>query len=1116
MLRAVHSDHVEHLLASLIEALPPVDPFSPTTIVVGSHVVERWLVRELALARGVAAGLELVTFDRFLEMTWTRGAPGLASIDRAQLASAIASVLADADAVRRIPAVESYLAAAPGAGDRAGPRRVQLAHRVAALCWTYAGTRPDWMHAILEGRVPAELQDDPAAAWQVALIHRALGPLGASSADRVLVPAPVLPWARRRRGLSLPPLRPVFVFGFSYLLRSQLDALTDLAATTDVTVFVTDPCEELWDDVSGRGSAADAETVTDPLPLVMWGKPVRDTLAALVERSGGDVEHRFSPIESTSALGRLLSDVRVRRVAGAAADAAPPSDTGVTVLSCPNSRRELEEIAAQARRCLDADPTLAANDIAVWIAGDADDYLAQGPAAFEAVGVPCHLIDAPIDDRGRVSEAILAILELPTSNMTRRDLLRVMTHPAVLASHPSVDVTDWVRWTDRLGIAHGADDAAHRHTYLEDHPGHFHWDQGVRRLALGAFMVGDRGDRGLARVAGREVVPEELRLDQQASGATYALLVRSLCEDARWLARLEAPLARWAEVFADLVGAYLGARDREGERDLERVRKMLAALARRDLDRRPLGFREAREHVRDLFAHARTDRGEPLAFGVLISPLRAMRSLPFRRTFIAGLDEARFPASDEGSALDLRRVARTGDVSPRDRDRAAFLETILGTRDHLYLSYVGVEPNSGHVLSPSPIVLELADALAPYLGRASSREALAQLTRRVPLHRFGGPAAEAARERWAVGVRERLRAHLTAGGHAIPDEVGMLTLLSDPAQVTLRAALGIVEAPPARTAVGTTRSLTISNLRGFLEYPVQAWAQSVLGLDELPDEEVVQRDDEPFVVDRLHRATLLRDVFTAHVRDATSSLEAIYDAATRDAQLRGQFPVGVFAEAARIVDLRVLHAWRAGLGPIAVDCATRIGFGRTTSPAARLYPALELPLRGERTARLTGQTELLLRDGSRFTSIILVNRDRVEKRSPYHLRGALDHVVLAAAGLALDGHAHRLIDANGATTEIAHGAWSQDDARAYLSALIEDLVDNPHGYILPFETLARGLAGTTKLSGRSDDDHALGFGPIDRADGLALPADVPALSRRRLLPLVERMLGTEHGIEVSQ
>ena len=1123
MLRAVHSNRVERLLAELLDALPAPDPFAPSTIIVGSHLIARWLTREIALARGICAGLELVTFDAFVEATWAGDAAGraagLGALDRRQLAAALGSVLADDGLVRNLAPVAAYLAAAPAPGDRAGPRRVQLAEHLAELAWSYALSRPDWMPALVAGQVPSELAGEPSARWQAALIGAALSRLRA-------VPTPMLPWLRRRAGLDAPSCAmPVAVFGLSFLARAQLEALTDLAATTDVTVYALDPCEELWDDVAGRRAA---DVTTDPLPLVLWGRPVRDTLSALVERTGGDLEARFAdpgPGDGATARDRLLADVRRRRAPSLTDAAEPARDAGVVVLACPNARREIEVIAAEARRRLDADPELRAHEIAVWIAGDAERYLAQAPSAFEAVGVPCHLIDAPIDDRGRIGEAVLAMLELPTSTMARRDLLRVMTHPAVLAGYPHVDADDWVRWTERLGIVHGSDGAAHAGTYLEDYPGQFHWDQGVRRLALGAFMVGERSQRGAARIASFEVAPEEVRPEQQASAATYALLVRSLCADAAWLAALEAPLATWAEVFASLVDDYLAPRDEDATRDLERVRTILAGIAHVDLDGRALGFREAREHAARRLAAARANRGEPLAAGVMIAPLAAMRAVPFRVAFVVGLDEGAFPAGDQTSPLDLRREPRFGDVAPRDRDRAAFLDVLLGTRDALYLSYVATEEKSGQPLAPSSIVLELGDALAPYLGAASSRDALAAITVRHPLHRYGGgPAVVPAilpairRERWACGVRDALRTHLRAAGQPIPDEDGQLALLGHPAQAGLRVQLGVVDAPRAAPASAASRPLTIANLRGFLEYPVQAWAQAVLGLDELPDDEALEHSDEPFHLGRAERAVMLREVFAAQLREPGGPVESRYDAAVKDRQLRGQFPVGVFAEAARKHDLEVLHGWRAGLGLIAVGGATRIGFGRASSPGAELRPALSIELAGPgalsgaRTIRLLGQTELLVR-GPRYTSIVTLLR-KLEKRSHYHLRGAFDHLMLAATGLAPDGHVHRVIDDRGTVCEVAHDPWTASDARGYLAGLVTELLDAPHGYLLPFEALAKALGGGKPAIKYGDPTAGLGYGPIDRGDGLDLPGDAAAIARRRLRPLVERMHG-DHGFEVG-
>ncbi len=500
----------------------------------------------------------------------------------------------------------------------------------------------------------------------------------------------------------------------------------------------------------------------------------------------------------------------------------------------------------------------------------------------------------------------------------------------------------------------------------------------------------------------------------------------------------------------------------------------------------------------------------------MIAPIAAMHALPFEIGFVAGLDEGAFPAGDQASPLDLRRESRPGDVTPRDRDRAAFLEVLLGARRHLYLSYVAVEAKSGQPLGPSSVVLELADALAPYLGAPSSREALARLTRREPLHRFGGDAPGVvpaiARERWACEVRDSVRAHLRSGGHNIPDEDGLFSLLSDPTQAPLRAALGIVEATQQAVASTPSRGLTISNLRTFLEYPVQAWAQAVLGLDELPEDDIVEHSDEPFHLDKPRRAALLRDVLAAHLYAPTAELETVYDAAVKGAQLKGQFPVGVFAEAARAVDLATLRMWRGKLGP--VGDVVRFGFGRSSAPGAQLLPALVIDLPGNRTMRLTGQTELLIKRGDRYTSAIVLLRE-LETKSPYHLRGAFDHLVLAAAGLAQAGHMHTLLDPKGNSAAVEHEPWTQAEARGFLGKLIAELLDEAHGYLLPFESLVRALNGGKPSFYKDRQFTVLGYGPIERADGLEAPPMAHDIAVRRLRPIIERMRG-EHGLEGKQ
>src|SRR5207302_208857 len=132
-------------------------------------------------------------------------------------------------------------------------------------------------------------------------------------------------------------------------------------------------------------------------------------------------------------------------------------------------------------------------------------------------------------------------------------------------------------------------------------------------------------------------------------------------------------------------------------------------------------------------------------------------------------------------------------------------------RDALYLSYVAVEPKSGQAIAPSATVLELADALAPYLGATSSRDALARISRHAPLHRFTAPdkpdlPPAIARERWAAGARDAIRAHLHARRIAVPDEDGMLAALAHPSLAALRAELGLVAAQAAANAPSIART----------------------------------------------------------------------------------------------------------------------------------------------------------------------------------------------------------------------------------------------------------------------------------------------------------------------
>lgn len=1185
MLRVVHSDSIAKLADALCDALPPqLGPFASTkrTVIVGNRIVGHWLRQHVAQQRGIAVGIEFVGFDQFVASTFAtslgghRGARELASVSRRELALAIASCLASTAIMQdvELQPLLDYMGAVDASATQA--RRVQLAERLADLFWAYGLTRPQWLRAWVDGEPAgpvAELTGDPRLAamaqWQAALYRFALQQLQPfvahdAQAHVAIAPTPMLPSLRRRLGGASPQLtQPLAVFGFSYLSATQLEVLSELGAQNDVAVYMQNPCAEFWDDARGRQAnrpdLADAEAVPvdnrDPMPLTLWGSPVRQTISALIDATGGDFTDAFTDAEFSDEnrsrpLQHLLAETKARvlrkqPVAGNSAE----YERDIKILACPSRRRELEVIGATIREMLQNDPTLHASDIAVLLAGvEAERYFLGVPYAFErAGGVPFHLVDAPLGKNGGAADALLAILALPGSRFTRSDLLRVMTHPLVMAGFPNAVASDWVGWTERLGIVHGRDAGDHQHTYLADAP-IFDWEHGIRRLALGNFATGLRSGRGPLIAGGVEFAPYELNPDETADAASFALLARSLIGDATWLAVQRRTLAGWAEALHAVVSAYLVASSPATTRELEALHGALRSIAELQTDDRELDFVELRAWVERWLGAGRGDRGELLVSGVMVGPLATMRALPFRHVFVVGLGEAQFPAGHSAATLDLRARIQRGDVSNKERDRYAFFEALQSAQDSVTLSYVAQDETTGEPLGPSTVILELCDALAPYLGGAdgavlTSAQALQLLTQRVAMFSFRGqgahataPLANDVRLRWADSLRNVLRAQFRSAGLPIPEESALAAGVAH-VHPNLRTALGLfalgaghaVDAAPvaAPSSQITERVLNISVFRKFFESPVQAWAMAALEMRDDRDEdaaEVAARINEPFANSDLDRAVILRDVIEQSLRHPERSLDELYAATARIRALEGQAPIGVFGDAGAERDVAVLQAWRNALGPMSVGrdggvAHHRYAFGRSHVAAAQLLPSptIELTVGGRRERiRLVGNTEIQL---PKFGSVVFRSG---ALRHLDHLRGMIDHLLLTVVAeqtgtLQHAGHRHMIVESTGKTTQIDHAAWAPGTATAFLTAMLNELLNHDHAYVLPFDQLRAALRGRPEggSRGKNQTDNALGYGPVTIDVGLRKGDDVAAmataLADRRLAPFVALMTG-EHRL----
>ena len=328
---------------------------------------------------------------------------------------------------------------------------------------------------------------------------------------------------------------------------------------------------------------------------------------------------------------------------------------------------------------MQADETLRFDDVAVLVPpGDAAAYASHLPAAFrEAHDLPHWITGLPPVEPTRIAEAVDLLLALPLGRFTRRELLRLVVHPCVIAGCPGADPERWLQWCDALGIVHGADRSDHAGTYVDRDI--LNWDQGLRRLALGAFMTGDASGGGPPFCLGDDAyVPHEVAGAELEDAAGFGSLVRSLVADARFAAGERLTTAGWAAFLRALVETYVRPTNDAETDELLRCLRRLGELGGVDLGGRTVGYRIASQLARDRLGAGTGSRGGE---GVVVSTIAAARPLPFRVVFACGMGEGRFPASDAEDPLDLRWAdRRPGDVTARDRDKFAFLELLLGAR----------------------------------------------------------------------------------------------------------------------------------------------------------------------------------------------------------------------------------------------------------------------------------------------------------------------------------------------------------------------------------------------------------------------------------------------------
>ena len=1093
MLKTFYSNRTERLLERLIlqieaeRQLGHSGVFSPSRVIVPDERLASWLKLEVAAHAGVMGHLKFMELPELVDAQLERAeAPGL--LERRRLRAGLLELLADEALLGRpeLSPVQRYLGEVIDKGREADDalerRRFQLADRLAALFVSYGLDRPGLLEAWArngdEERWFRDTSGEATEAWQRALWRAHLG--GAEAPGQT--PRQVAQWWRDGGG-ELPGI--VHMFGLGVLPPGHVELVEAMAKRCIVWIYAINPCQEFWEEMRfGRPEDEEQEGFSSatvdggaleyqgddafwydesqvPFALRAWGFAGAQRQRALLQ-AGADPEDLFDGHEvPATMLEQVQQDIlELRRPDPSGLGGrlgGRLGDDSIQILAAPSARREVELVASEIWALLERRPELRPNQLAVLIPPERREiYQTHIGAVFPATrAIPHNMVDMPALSWSRAIEATQLLLALPFGQFRRQELLRLLTHPNLLGRFPHVDPQDWLRWCDELRILHGADRRDHADTYIEGEL--FHWDQGLRRLVLGAFMTGKRaGDRRAFELGESHYLPHEYGQQQLTSAARLVTMARSLLEDARFCRGSKMSMSGWADFICRMLATYLVAHEPGDELLLQRARQELAGLEDLDVSGRELPYRLAYEAAMDLLGELEVRRGQHLLDGVAVMGLEPGRPLPFEVVFVVGLGDGEFPSSEGRQPEDLRfvtdaageRVNAPGalpEVGVREAHKFAFLEALLCARRRLVLSYVARDARTGDAREPSAVLEELLYAVAlDYIEpepdedeQARQDRAAAALLTRHELRRFhpryfpdllGAPEGaapltpsaqpEALAEARAEALRQDLASHCQDHQAPYPGRKALQASVAPPLWERLRERLGLIEPPPLEPDPGEGPAegpvvvrMSTFDLRAFLECPLQGSARFLLRLDDDEDQEILLRESELFEPSGWARMILLREVFweklgREHQEQRPLDFGPIYDGRARYFELEGLMPTGPFYRAARQRHLHLLTTWqdnlpRFGLGRSPRMQVRRLGRAAEHEQVDLAQEPLVLDVTGPQgqpvRVELAGRTESILPE--RPGSLIPHTSDNARYISPkYFVRGFLDHALLSASG----------------------------------------------------------------------------------------------------------------------
>jgi exodeoxyribonuclease V gamma subunit len=773
--------------------------------------------------------------------------------------------------------------------------------------------------------------------------------------------------------------------------------------------------------------------VSAPHPLLVSLAGQRRTMESLLAGRVTD-EDRFVTPEGDSACVQLQQDL----VDGAIGDPGRVVDDSIQFHECAGAWRQVEVLRDRLRECLNEDSDLQPREVVV-MTPDIERFgpLVRAALAQSKPPIPFRMADTGLRTRNSVAAALMDALVLLEGRFEVSAVLDLLGRPEV-AEKRQLDAGRLEDLRALVGSAsiHWGLDQEHRSTVVGQDEA-FTWRWGLDRLLLGVATASSQDMLGLSALG---------------QGSPQEHLVGVLVEFVEGLIAFRDPSPRTPADWEARLAKLLGFLVEEGNWKARAVRDQLNALSQDTDTQPPIGLPALRRLIEGRFSLSEPGAGYA-AGGVSICALVPLRSVPYQRVFLVGMDEGTFPRTYAEPSFDLlTRDPQLGDRNTRDDDRALLLETLLSARQGLEVFYSSRAPRDAGERSPAVPVAELRDVLDRSFSSGEQ---------------VGGRPKPASR---ALTVEHPLQSW---------DPSTFENQGADP--VACRAAQGLVEGrkaaePPHRfleVALGSPALVEVSfhRLLAALKHPIKHFCRRALGLYLEEHGEDVS-DVEPLVGP---------EGGLEGWKFKTACVELLLEGVTPDAlqaglRARGLLPAGTMGEL-------VFETYREEVEAVAVEVAKHL-----------------VPPRVARVFRV----EL---DGLAVVGSVPLHAGRIvdwttsRGTQKHHLKAWLQLLCLCAADKPPTGVT--LLHASGTWT---HEPLSVADASAHLAPLLQ-IYGDAFRTALPFTA----DHGANHLNGRKPPDRPdpyLAFAFGGQSLESAAFVGVPQLPGRSFTELTQVVLGT--------